>query len=251
MKDIRLMPSLERWPRLDLLARVSRYSLQQLLEKRLWMFALVNTVFLARGWLAAVVSGSRLDQLYASSILNPSVLVGVPALAGAVAIERRSGSLDLALAATSTERFFLRRMLPLVIFLACQGVLVLTLGVFENAGSWSRTAWHLDVAAEYGRAVYQTLQLNFFLLAVSFFWAVRLRSTGSVAVASMITVILFWPWLSTSPKLAVAWSMMQGPFGLSKPLLGWIAQACVVGLASVLFYLYARVRVRRPETMLN
>lgn len=247
MKDIRL-PSLERWPQLYVPQMRAKYAFSQLLERRWWLFLGLDSLFVISGYVGSAVNGARIEDVFRSSVLMPALLLAIPALSGVVALERRAGSLDLALSVPSTERYFLRRTLPVLAVLAAQSIFLLVAAWLENAGGFD--LGDLGLLAILGRALAQTFGMLAFLGAVSLFWAVRLRSAGAVTVASVLTVLVFWRWLGTSPAIAPPIGPTEHVLGLPVPVLAWTAGWLVIAAAAAIFYLYARERLRRPETML-
>ena len=248
MKDIRLLPSLERWPRLYVPQMRAKYAFSHLLERRWWLFLGLDALFVLSGYASSAVNGARIEHVFRSSVLIPALLLAIPALSGLVALERRAGSLDLALSVPSTERYFLRRALPVLAVLAAQSVFLLIVAWLENAGGFNLEK--TKMLAILGRSLVQTFCVLAFLGAVSLFWSVRLRSAGAVTVATVLTVLVFWKWLSTSPAIAPPVGPTEKLLGLPLPILVWTASVLVIAAAAAIFYLYARERLRRPETML-
>ena len=226
------------------------YAFQLTLERRLWLFVVIDAMLVLQGAIQALIGGGKLDEIYRSSVFIPSVLLVLPVLSGIVALERRVGSLDLALSAQSTERYFLRRVAPVCILFFLQGALFLTLSYFETHGL--KNFWSIDSPAfALLRAVVQCLLLHLFIGAVVLFWATRLRTSGGVWGAALITVMLFRSWLTTDALWSGAFSSKEMLFGIPRPLLTWVWAMAVVALATMILYLYARERLRRPETMLD
>ncbi len=165
-----------------------RYAFQLLLDRRLWLYLIGDALFLFIGLLEAieVMGGADWpDQLYPRTVVMPMLVLGLPAMSGVLALERRAGSLDLALAVPSTERYFLRRMAPVWAVMTVQGWIVLAL----IAGGWDLL-----------RALYQCTVTSTLLAALVLFWAVRLKTSGAVLAASAVTVGLLTPWIFYSPS---------------------------------------------------
>ena len=238
-----------RLPRTWARTKSAGYAFTLLLERRLWLFAAVNALMVLSGVFDAAQGGGRLNDIYPKAVLWPSLILGVPALSGIIALERRAGSLDLALASPSTERYFLRRALPVCAVLTVQAWAILTLTYLENSGGPVAGLLALPSAGgAYFRALYQALETSLLIAAVVLFWAVRLRTSGAVWMASLATLGVLQPWLATDP----AFSRGQAERFLGFPVapLLWTWHAVVLGLAIAVFYLYARYRLRRPETLL-
>ena len=241
------MPSLDRWPRLQLVALRLRYALAQLLERRLWLFAIADVLVVLSGILEAAVAGAGVEVVYFRAVLLPSLVLGLPTLAGVVAVDRRSGGLELALATVSTERFFLRRALPVVLLLVAQSAVMLTLAHLESAGGLEGALVKTTLLVDYLRCLLHTVLLEAWLGALVLFWAVRLESSGAVAVAGALTALAFLPWL-TAPLPREG--MSERLLSVSMHTFAWAGGVLVLSLATLILYLYARERLRRPESML-
>ncbi len=214
------------------------YAFRLLLDRRLWLYLAGDAFFLFAGLLEAIDSmggGDWLDRLYPRIVVMPMLVLGLPATAGTVALERRAGSLDLALAVPSTEGYFLRRLAPVWLFLTLQGWIVLVLA----ADGW-------DLA----RGLYQCTATAALLAAATMFWAVRLKTSGAVLVATLTTVGLLSPWIFYSPAAGSTLGMPPELWGVPLEVLSWCWKAAVESLAAVILFLYARNRLRRPESML-
>ena len=228
-----------------------RYAFELLLERRLWLFVTADAMLVFIGLLDALLGSGSLAELYVGTVVVPMLLLGVPILSSIVSLERRAGSLDLALAVPSTERYFLRRAVPVCAFFIGQGlVLCLTICLivwesrfFENLFS----ARGLGVAPIFVHCV----EVGLLLGAVTLFWGSRLRSAGAAMAASFLTLVLLRRWVFTTPAFEGPGPRIDFWFGVLPPpvaILGW--NLTVPALAAVLFYLYARERLRRAETML-
>lgn len=237
--------------RLSVVLRQSVYAVELLLERRLLLFVAADLIVVFQGLLSALLGDSRLEGLYRSMVLLPVLLLGVPAAASAVALERRAGSLDLALAVRSTERYFVRRVAPVSAFLLAQAWLLLFVAyliVHEN-----KLFDHLlSEKGFYVLPIMLHVALTALLTgAVTLFWAARLSTTGGAMMASFATLFALSKWIFASPVLAGLGPTGTWLLGVVPPVLlelGW--NLSVLALAAVLFFLYARERLRRPETML-
>ena len=209
-----------------------------LLERRRWLYVVGYLFLLFFGMLEAIdsMSGSDwLPRLYKSLIVVPDLVLGLPALARVVALERQSGSLDLALAAPSTERYFIRRIAPI-----CALMLV---------HSWIVSALIAD-GWELMRTIVQGSVLTFFLAALTLFWAARLETSGAVLTASAVSVAVMASWIFVNPVTTPPVGRAEELFGVTLPNLAWSWDVGVLALAATVLYLYARERLRHPETML-
>ena len=220
-------------------ARRAGYAVQLLLERRVWMYLIGDAFFLFFGFLGAIDSSTGhdlIEKIYGRVVLMPALVLGLPAMAGVVALERRAGSLDLALAAPSTERYFLRRIWPISLFLATQGTVAMVLA----ADGWVMA-----------RGVCQSVTWIALLTALTLFWASRLKTSGAVVVASLVTVAVFWPWIFFSPLADSVFGTAPKFLGMPLPVISWGWKTLIATLAALIFYLYARQRLRRPEVMLT
>ena len=219
-------------------AKRGGYALRLLLDRRLWLYLAGDAFFLFAGLLEAIDSmggGDWLDRIYPRIVVMPMLVLGLPATAGVAALERRAGSLDLALAVPSTERYFLRRVAPIWLFMTFQGSIIMALA----ADGW-------DLA----RGVYQCAATAAVLAAAVMFWAVRLKTSGAVLVATLATVGLLSPWIFYSPAAVSALGVPPEFLGISLEVLSWCWKAAVESFAAAILFLYARERLRRPEVML-
>ena len=220
-----------------------------LLDRRLVLF-LVLDAFVVINALFSALLGVGFDAVFMFVILGPTVILGVPILSGTVALERRCGSLDLALAVPSTERYFLRRVAPVCIFFTLQSwFLVHALALMSGVGDW------VDFIVEHPVSTFvmhvQALQASLLVAAVVLFWASRLISSGAVMLSSFLTLIALIPWFALSPLTKVIQPFEGKLFGIpvARIEVGW--NLIVVAVTTVIFYLYARERLRRPATMLS
>ncbi len=234
----KLASGIGRWPRLAALLRLARYSLRLLLEGRLWVFLLADLVLLVQGLIQALVAGGRIDELYAPMVIVPSVLLAAPALSAIIALERRAGSLDLALATPQAEGYFLRRAAPVALPLLAQGWLILCLAPSTSAELYRP------------RALVMSVELMALVVALVIFWAVRLKSAGGVLVATWASLLLLRLLFRFSPEPVNPNAFAQHFFGFSIPMLAGLWNIFSVGFAALIVYLFARQRLRRPESML-
>jgi hypothetical protein len=216
-------------------------SLSLLLGRRLALFAVIDAlVLLYLLYSMLLESEGDAGSLFRYAFLLPSLLLALPALAGLVDLERRAGCLDLALSSPAAEAYFVRRAGAVCAVIAAQGFLVMLLG------------W---VAGDRGfpllPPLLQVVVVSLFLGAVSLFWAVRLRTSGAVWLASAATVALMSPWFFISP-IPPRFYAHYGRFlpGVEEAL-PWLRGMAILAAGAALFYLYARRRLRRPERMLS
>lgn len=220
--------------------RTLRLSLELLLGRRLVLFGVLDALVLGWAFLAMLLADGEPETLYRMVVLLPFLLLGLPTLSGLVVLERRAGCLDLALSAPDAEGYFLRRTASVCALMAAQGWAVMLAGwLFEDRG------FPLLVALS------QVAAVSLFLGAVALFWAVRLKSAGGVWLASMGTIVLLKDWFFFNPIPSRYWSSF-GPLLLAaEESLPWLASLAVLAAATAIFYLYARRRLRRPESLIS
>jgi hypothetical protein len=223
------------------LLRAARLSLSLLLGRRLVLFAAIDVLVVGYLLLQMLLeSEGDAGDLYRYAFLLPSLLLALPALAGLVDLERRAGCLDLALSAPAAEAYFVRRAGAVCAVIAVQGYLVMILGWLLNDFGFPLLA-----------PLIQILVISLFLATVSLFWAVRLRTSGAVWLASAVTVALMGPWFFTNPipqRLTAHYGRLLPGAEESLP---WLRSLAILAVGAALFYLYARRRLRRPERMLS
>lgn len=225
-----------------LVAELRRVGLttQILVERRAVLLVTVDLLILLFFLVATLVEGGEPGPLYIAVVLVPFLLLGVPVLSNSVAVERRAGSLDLALSSPGGHLYFLRRV-------ACFGGLMLAQGWLVVWVIWLLTERRFSLPM----LLVQAGLLTAYIVAVVLFWAVRLRGTGAVAVASLVTILLLWRWIGNVP-FPTCVEGVQGcwlaPAEMAAP---WVKANLAVALATIIFYLYARRRMRRPEGMLR
>jgi hypothetical protein len=93
--------------------------------------------------------------------------------------------------------------------------------------------------------------VSLFLGAAALFWAVRLKSGGAVWLASMGTVLAFSRWFFASPIPDRHHGAFNGWLPGLEESLSWLGGALVLGAATLILFLYARRRLKRPETLVS
>lgn len=218
-----------------------RLSLEMLVGRRLWLFALVDVLVLGSALLNMLLnSGEDPQALYRQVILVPFLILGVPALANLVDVERQAGCLDLALSTASVEAYFLRRAAAVAAVLSVQGWVLIVLDWLYEERWFPLPPVMLQVAV-----------VSVFLATLALFWAVRLRTAGGVWLASMATVVAFGPWFFFNPVPDRLYGRYNGLVLTGEAALDWFASLAALSAASLLLYLYARRRLRRPETLIS
>ena len=223
------------------LLRSMRLSLSLLLGRRLVLFAVIDGLVVGLLLLQMLLkSEGNAGNIYHFAFLLPSLILALPALAGLVDLERRAGCLDLALSAPAAEAYFVRRAGAVCAVTAFQGSLVIILGWFLG-----------DLGFPLLAPLIQIVVISLFLATVSLFWAVRLRTSGAVWLASAVTVALMSPWFFANPipqRLTAHYGRFLPGAEESLP---WLRSLAILAVGAALFYLYARRRLRRPERMLS
>jgi hypothetical protein len=207
-----------------------------LLDRRIVLFAIADLLFLFFAVMSALGGSGYAADFWYWLFLAPSLVLGVPMLAEAVAVERRAGTLDLALSSPSATWYFERRIGGASALLVLQGwlaVLGTRLVVNEN---FPLTDPLLRVPV-----------VTLFLAAAALNWAVRFKAPGAVVFATYATAIAFAPWFFANP-------IQAGGGGTASAAALWIASlkanVALAGAATV-FYLYALQRLRNPELLIS
>jgi hypothetical protein len=220
--------------------RTLRTTLDLLLGRRLKLFAVADALVVGWTFVAMLLdAGDEPQAVYRQVVLVPLLILGLPALAGLVEVERRAGCLDLALSAPAVERYFLRRAVAVSSLMAVQGwVLILVTWFHEER-------WFPLLSC-----LVQVVVVSAFLGALALFWAVRLKTAGGVWLASIATTIALQRWFFHNPVPDRHFGVHAALFPREEALLDWTVSVAVLGAATVLLYFYARRRLRRPETMI-
>ena len=228
--------------RLRRLLRTTRLSLELLLGRRLLLFAVVDLLAVMAALTSMLLGeGDEPAAVWSGIVLPPFLLLGLPALSGVVEVERRAGCLDLALTTPAAEGYFLRRVASVCGVLCLQGWTLMGIDwLHEGGAGFPLISVFLQVAI-----------LSLFLGAAALFWAVRLKSGGAVWLAAMGTVLAFSPWFFRSPIPDRHFGVFNGWLPGPEESLSWLGGALVLGAATLILFLYARRRLRRPETLVS
>jgi hypothetical protein len=220
--------------------RSLRATLDLLLGRRLKLFAAADALVILWTFLAMLLdAGDEPQAVYRQVVLVPLLILGLPALAGLVEVERRAGCLDLALSAPDVERYFLRRVVAVSSLMMAQGWVLILI-------TWLREERWFPILS----CLIQVLVVSAFLGALALFWAVRLKTAGGVWLASIATALALQPWFFHNPVPDRHFGVHASLFPREEELLDWAVSVAVLGAATVLLYFYARRRLRRPETMI-
>lgn len=215
-----------------------RLSVELLTERRALAIIVVDLLILLQTLVVALVNNGEPSAIYSMVVLLPFVLLGVPVLANAVTLERRSGSLDLLLASPSSHDILVRRLGSFCVLMLLQGWIVLVL------------AWLLTRPFPLPFVLIQTVCVCALLGAVLMFWSLYLRSTAAVIVAALVTLLVLSPWFLSVPIPPPNTGAGRFLMPLDQ-LLPWMKNNLILGLSAVVFYLYARRRLTRSEPLLR
>lgn len=216
----------------------TRLSLRLLTDRRAALFIGIDVLFLFAGLFMGLSDATgSVREFWLPLFLMPLLVVGVPMLADAVAVERRSGTLDLALTSPGARFYFERRAGAVAAVIVLQGWLAV--GVVRLL---SRSE-PFPLSGPYA----QTISVALFITAVTLQWAVRVRSSGAVMFATWATSVAFSPWLFSNPIHPP--TSMNGPMTFAD-IVGWTQNNLVLLAAAATFYLYARQRLARAEAMI-
>jgi hypothetical protein len=214
-----------------------RLSVSLLLERRTLAVIAVDLLILLQGLIVALTNNGEPSSIYGVVVLVPCTLLGVPILANAIALERKAGTLNLLLAAPTTQACLLRRYGSFCALLAFQGWVAMVLAWFIPSRPFPLLL-----------VLIQILLVCALVGAVSMFWGVHLKSTGAVILASAATLAALGPWFLNNPMP----TDVPGHWVLPpRELLDWLENNAVLAAAAIVFYLYARRRIARCEPLLS
>ena len=215
-----------------------RLALRLLTERRAALFIAVDALFLNAGLMTGLAGSGSATDFWLPMFLMPLLVVGVPMLADTVAVERRSGTLDLALTSPGARLYFERRVGAVVVVAVLQGWLCMI-------------AVRLLMRSEpfpLSGPLAQAISVALFTGAVTLNWAVRVRSAGAVMFATYATAGVFAPWFFSNPIHPP--TTMNGPMTIGD-IVGWTQNNLVLLAAAGVFYLYARQRLARQEAIIT
>jgi hypothetical protein len=213
-----------------------RLSIALLTERRLALYATVDFLLAFVG-LAIAFAGARgsAREFYFPFFILPVLVIAVPMLSDTVAVERRSGTLDLALTSPGADFYFERRVLAVAALMVVQG--------------WLGTLLSHAIAEDfdYVTPFVQIVIVSLFTAAAVLNWSVHFKSAGAVMFATYATTALFYPWFFSNPIFPPT------TFTHPRETQDWIdyaQQNLVLATAAAVFYLYARQRMARPERLI-
>jgi len=215
-----------------------RLSLRLLTERRVALFIVIDGVSLFVGLMIAFEGNGSVTEFWIPLFLMPLLAVGVPMLADTVAVERRSGTLDLALTSPGSRGYFERRVAAVAGLAVVQGAIGLGL---------VRLLTRSEPFPLSGPLI-QEASVALFVTAVTLNWAVRVRSAGGVMFATYVTAAAFSPWLFANPIHPP--TTMNGPMTIGD-IIAWSQNNLVLLSGAAIFYLYARQRLARQEAVIQ
>ncbi|HEX3069410.1 MAG TPA: hypothetical protein VHX14_12640 [Thermoanaerobaculia bacterium] len=231
------MSRLRAWWNSGTVVRV-RLSLRLLTERRAALFISIDALFLFGGLMMGLAGSGSVREFWQTLFLMPLLVIGVPMLAETVAVERRSGTLDLALTSPGARFYFERSVAAVITVAVLQGWLAML---------FVRLLMRSEPFPLSGPFV-QIVSASLFAGAVVLSWAVRVRSAGAVIFATYATALAFAPWLFSNPIHPP--TTMNGPMTIGD-MIGWSQDNLVLLAAAAAFYLYARQRLARPEAIIT
>ena len=215
-----------------------RVSLALLTERRAALFLTIDGFFLFTGLVLSFSGDGSVRDFWLPLFILPSLFLGVPLMADAVAVERRSGTLDLALTSPGARLYFERRLAAVAVLMIVQGWLVILSGRLLTAAYFPLSG-----------PLVQVVVVAVFLTAVTLNWTLRLKTAGAVIFASYATALAFAPWVFSNP-IHPASQMPNGAMKLAD-YVDYFQQNLVLAIAAVVLYLYSLQRLSRPESIIQ
>ena len=215
----------------------ARVSLALLTERRAALLIAVDLFFLFAGLVLSFSQSGSVRDFWFPLFLLPSLFLGVPIMADAVAVERRSGTLDLALTSPGARLYFERRVAAVAALMIVQGWLCVFLTRLLNSAAFPLSG-----------PLAQVVSVSLFITAVTLNWSLRLKTSGAVIFATFAAVLAFAPWLFSNPIHPP--TEMNGPM-TAADIVDYLQQNLVLLAAAAVFYLYALQRLSRPESIIQ
>ena len=211
-------------------------ALHLLVSRRPGVFAVADVLLVVGGFLNVVTGDGTGRDLWTGLIMFTTLVLGIPVMSDVIALERRSGSLDLALSSPGAATVFERRLAPALVLMVGQSWLLLV-------AAWLGGGRQFAIVPPLVQCVLIALLLG----ATTLFWAVRVKTAGAVALATAATVLMLSKWTLRPP---ISEELLPGIFLPPwKELRDWSVAAIVILGAAVVLYLHARRRLARPELM--
>jgi hypothetical protein len=214
-----------------------RASLALLVERRVGLFLTIDGFFLFSALPIAFGAGEgRASEFWIPMFLAPSLIIGVPMLSECVAVERRSGTLDLALSSPGARFYFERRAGAVAVLMIVQG----WFGVLVSRVSTE--------PFPFTGPLIQIVIVSLFIASVTLNWSLRLATPGSVIFATYATIAVFFPWFFSNPIYPPAF---VGHPMTADDIIKVTKDNLVLAGAAGVFYLYSLQRLMRPETIIT
>jgi len=213
-------------------------SLRLLTERRAALFISVDAMFLFAGVMMGLAGSGSVRDFWMPLFVMPLLVVGVPMLADTMAVERRSGTLDLALTSPGARFYFERRIGAVVAAAMLQGWLTMIIVRVTSASEPFPLSGPL----------FQVVSVALFVGAAALNWAVRVRGAGAVMFATYATAAAFSPWLFANPIHPP--TTMNGPMTAGQ-LIDWTQNNLVLLAAAATLVLYARQRLAHQEAIIT
>jgi hypothetical protein len=217
-------------------ARSTAMSVNLLMGRGVWKYAVLDSILILFCLTAALGSiEENVEGVFRFAVVVPILAFGVPLISNSVDLERRAGTLDIALTSRGARFYFEQRVGGLAaLFLVQSWLMVLLL----------RAMIGFHVAPP----LIQALSVCLFVGSAGLLWSVMLRSSGAAMIATWVTALVFSKWLFSNPIFRFdddSGAMDREEF------LTWAGANTVLLLAGVIFYLYAVRRLSRPEEILT
>ena len=217
-------------------ARRVRIALVLSTERRGLLYALIDAVLLVYAIEQGFNGEGRAGEFYIVLYILPLFLIAVPVMSDAVALERRAGTLDLALTSPGATFHFERRIASIALLAMLQGWITLAI------------PWLLIEHFPLSGPMLQMAVVATFVAAVTLNWAVRLRSAGAAAFMTYVTCLAFAPWFFSNPIRPI--DVDHGPM-IFADYLDFFRRNAVLAAGAIVFYLYARQRLAHRESLIT
>jgi hypothetical protein len=209
------------------------------LGRRAPLLLLCDAVLVGTGMVSALLRGGEPNLVYVAIVQLPILLLGAAALADIVDLERRAGSLDLALALPTTERYFGARLAAVCLPLLLQsGLLVVFLWIWE------------EMAFPLLPALAAAILLVLVVGAAALFWATRIQSAGAVWLATVGFVGLLGRWTLANP-IPERGTAAGAFFGRAEDVSDLLVNIITLLPISILLILATRRRLTHPASLVS
>lgn len=213
-------------------------SLALLTERRVAFLAAVDGCFLFGGLILSFSQSGSVRDFWLPLFLLPSIFLGVPIMADAVAVERRSGTLDLALTSPGARLYFERRIATVAVLMIAQGWLGVAATRLLNTAYFPLSG-----------PLLQVVSVSLFLAAATFHASLRFKTSGAVIFATYAMILLLAPWVFSNPIHPPA-EMATGAMTLGD-IVDYLQQNLVLIAAAIVSYAYGLRRLARPELIIQ